>query len=193
MMKKFLSDPRKCNSASSLSGCIHRYLSKVIISLLSKSEVVVFEKTLIGRFSRVKTQLAFNTSILLPKKQKKNLKLICKTRKKDNNNYEDKRLVGKILKMDENNQYGKDMTKPLPTDSTKRPRKRPTLGEFNLIIEGISDEDKTGHLFIVEIKFNFKKRRVKNTFFSMKSTHQYLKKRRLFPPLKDVYSNCYML
>ena len=119
----------------------------------------------------------------------KKLKLIYKIRNKDNNNYEDKRLVGKILKMDENNQYRNAMTKPLQTDSIKRSKKTQTLGESNLIIEGISDEDKIGHLFIVDIEFN-EKRRVKNIFFLMKSTHQYLEKSRFFPLLKGLYSNC---
>ena len=136
MTKKFPNNPRKCTSAISLSGCIHQYLSKVIIFLPTKSEFVdVFEKTLIGGFSCVNTRLAFDTTILLPKSQsanrKRNLKLIHKIRNKENNNYEEKRLVGKILKMDENNQYVNGMTKPLPTGSIKRSKKTPTLREFN--------------------------------------------------------------
>ena len=52
MMKKFPYSPRKCTSVSSLSGCIHRYLSKAIISLPTQAEFVdVFEKTLIGGFT----------------------------------------------------------------------------------------------------------------------------------------------
>ena len=46
-------------------------------------------------------------------------------KKKDEkkNIFEDKRVVTKIIKMDENNQYGNDMTKPLPAGSTKRATK----------------------------------------------------------------------
>ena len=80
---------------------------------------------------------------MLPKnpngKPKENLKIICKT------GNEDKRIVTKILKMDENNQFGNAMTKPLPKGSIKI-KKNPTMTEFNLIIQGILDEDKAGHL-----------------------------------------------
>ena len=60
-------NPRKCNSASSLSGNIKRDLSKVIITLPTTNEIVdVFEQTLTGGFSCVNTRLAFDTKILLP-------------------------------------------------------------------------------------------------------------------------------
>ena len=40
MMNKFPYNPRKCSSGSSLSGCIHRFLSKTIIALPAKAEIV---------------------------------------------------------------------------------------------------------------------------------------------------------
>ena len=65
-------NPRKCNSASSLSGSIERDLSKVIVALPTTNEVVdVFEQTLIGGFSCVNTCLAFDTEILLPNSTEK--------------------------------------------------------------------------------------------------------------------------
>ena len=91
--------------------------------------------------------------------------MINKTRSKNNNNYEDKTLVGKILKMDENKQCGNALTKPLPTGSI-RSRETPTIREFNLIIEGISDEDKIGHLFIVDVEFNEEKTSEKHLLFN---------------------------
>ena len=39
---------------------------------------------------------------------------------KKKNNFEDKRTVTKLLKMDENNQCGNATTKPPPTGSIKR-------------------------------------------------------------------------
>ena len=57
--------------------------------------------------------------------------------------------------MDKNNQYRKAMTKPLPNGSIKR-KKIPTMKEFDLIIQGISDEDRIGHLFVVNIHFDHK-------------------------------------
>ena len=40
MMRKFPYNPRKCTSASSLSGCIHRFLLKSIITLPTQAEIV---------------------------------------------------------------------------------------------------------------------------------------------------------
>ena len=60
-------NPRKCNSASSMSGCIEREMSKVILTLPTKYErVEIFEQTVIGGFNSVNTRLAFDSHILLP-------------------------------------------------------------------------------------------------------------------------------
>ena len=67
MLKKYQYNPRKCNSASTLSGCIQRDLSKVILTLPTCNDhVEVFEKTLTGGFSAVNTRMGFDTEILLP-------------------------------------------------------------------------------------------------------------------------------
>ena len=66
-------NPRKCNSASSMSGCIEREMSKIILALPTKYEhVEIFEETVIGGFSCVNTRLAFDTQILLPNLPDKN-------------------------------------------------------------------------------------------------------------------------
>ena len=45
-------NPRKCNWASSMSGCIEREMSKIVLALPTKYEhVEIFEETVIGRFS----------------------------------------------------------------------------------------------------------------------------------------------
>ena len=60
-------NPRKCNSASTLSGCIEREMLRVIIALPASNVVVdIFEQTVTGGFSSVNTRLAFDTEILLP-------------------------------------------------------------------------------------------------------------------------------
>ena len=48
-----------------------------------------------------------------------------------------KRISSVILKMDENNQYGQAMTKPLPYEYIKRKENPPTLMEFNQILNRI--------------------------------------------------------
>ena len=69
----FKYNPRKCNSATSFSGCFHRNKSKCCIALPNDAEFVrVFKTTLIGGFSCVNTRLAFDTDILVkyPKTEK---------------------------------------------------------------------------------------------------------------------------
>ena len=57
---------QKCNLASTLSGCIEREMSKVILSLSTNNEVVeVFERITTGRFDCISTRLAFDTEILM--------------------------------------------------------------------------------------------------------------------------------
>ena len=121
MSKGFSYNPRKCTSASTLSGCIHRYMSKDIILIHTNSEVVeLFEKTLIGGMSCVNTRLAFDSSLLTGEKEQK---LIYNIRNPQTGQNESKRVVAKILKMDENNQYRNAMTKPLPTGCIKKFKK----------------------------------------------------------------------
>ena len=111
--KMFKFNSKKCDSASSFSGCVHRDKSKCLIALPSDAEQVkLFERTLIGGFSCLNTRLAFDSQILLPKNRTDNYKLIYDV--KINNIKQKKTVTTKILKMDENNQYGNAMTKPVP-------------------------------------------------------------------------------
>ena len=134
MTKKFPNNPRKCTLASSISGCIHRYLSKAIILLPIQAKIVdLFDQTLIGGFSCVNTRLAFDSKILFPQE---NLKLIYRIRNEQQNIFEDKRVVKKILKRDENNQYGNAMTKRLPTDTINKEKKSPYFEKIRLYHSG---------------------------------------------------------
>ena len=123
-------NPRKCNSAGSMSGCIEREMSKIIFALPTKyHHVKIFEKTVIGGFSCVNTRLAFDSQILLSnladkihlEKNPMNKYFNCKVvyNLKMNNEKVKKRVITKILKLDENNKYGHGMTKPLPTGCIK--------------------------------------------------------------------------
>ena len=57
------------------------------------------------------------------------------------------------------------MTKPLPTGSIKRKKIR-TKKEFDLIVQGILDENKIGSLFVVNIHFEQKNASEKQLFFN---------------------------
>ena len=103
MQDKYGFNPRKCNSASSLSSRIEREMSKVIIAFPTNPDhVEIFEKTVTGGFSCINTRLAFDTQILLPKKEDgtrdNSFKVVY------NINGENERVISKILKLDENNQ-----------------------------------------------------------------------------------------
>ena len=76
--KLFKFNPKKCNSASSFSGCAHRRKSKCNIVLPTDAEIVrVFEKTAMAGYSCINTRMAFDTDILL--KDPKNEKVLFKT------------------------------------------------------------------------------------------------------------------
>ena len=70
MQKFFKYNPRKCNSGSSFSRCVHRNKGKCCIALPTDAEHVrVFEKTLIGGFCCVNTKLTFDTKVLIDKNE----------------------------------------------------------------------------------------------------------------------------
>ena len=66
----------------------------------------------------------------------------------------ERRVISKILKFDENNQYGFAMTKPMPVGSIKE--KQADYLEFNLLFEKLNLDDPIGHIFVVDIEFNYK-------------------------------------
>ena len=70
---------------------------------------------------------------------------------------EDKRVTAVILKMDENNQYGNALTKPLPISCIKKEPKTPSIRELCLLLSGLSHLNLIGHLFVVDIEFNFER------------------------------------
>ena len=74
---------------------------------------------------------------------------------KINNEKTKKRVITKILKLDENNQYGHGMTKPLPTGCIKD-NDDISWETFNILLESVNFDDKIGHLYIVDIEFDFK-------------------------------------
>ena len=84
------------------------------------------KKILIGGFSCVNTRLAFDTQILLS--DNKNEKVLF-----DLNIDGKKQTKGssiKILKIDENNQYGQAMTKPFPYGCMKKQEQPPPTPTF---------------------------------------------------------------
>ena len=160
-------NPRKCISASALSGCIEIEMLRVIIALPTSNEVIdIFEQTITGSFSSVDTRLALNTEILLPNLIQKNSEEDCQKyynykvcyniKLNDDEECMKKRVITKILKFDENNQYGYDMTKLLPTGCIKE-NLDITWRTFHLLLKKVSLDDQIGHLYVVDIEFDHKK------------------------------------
>ena len=173
---------RKYNSSSSMSGCIAREMSKIVLALPTKYEhVEIFEQTLIGGFSSVNTRLDFDSQILLPNLNEHvdlknnpmnkdfNYKVVYNL-KIENENAQKKRVITKILKLDENNQYGNGITKPLPTGCIKDA----SWQTFNFLLEKVDFEDKIGHLYIVDIEFDIKN-----------ATERELTYNEIYPPITE--------
>ena len=164
-------NPRIINSASKLSGCIQREKSKCILALpIDNTQMEIFEKTLCGGFSSVNTRLSFDTELLMPNLKKSDyekmnidesfkafkrdhLKVVYSLKLDDEKSFQKKRVITKIIKFDENNQYGFAMTRPMPTGCIKQNNSTSWL-EFNLLLEKVSLDDSIGHLFIVDIEFD---------------------------------------
>ena len=146
MKKKFGFNPRKCNSASTLSGCVQCNQSKVIIALPTNySHAEIFEKTLIGDFTCVNNRLGFDTEVLLPNfddyskmdidesfqaYKNQDYKLGYNIKLDDDELSSQRRVISKSIKFDENNQYGFAMTKPMPVGAIKE--KDPSWTEYNI-------------------------------------------------------------
>ena len=122
MHKIYCFNPKKCNSASAMSGYIEREVFKIILALPTKLDhVEIFEQTVTGGFSSVNTRLAFDTKILLLNlpKLKPNLDFENNPMSKDfdykvvyilklgKNKAQKKRVISTTLQLDENNQYDK--------------------------------------------------------------------------------------
>ena len=87
-----------------------------------------------GGYSCVNTRMGFDTNIFL--KDTKNKKVLFKTADGPL-----KRFSSKIIKMDENNQYGMAMTRPLPYGCIKR-KKTLNFKELEQLLKSITLEDK---------------------------------------------------
>ena len=88
------------------------------------------------------------------------LKVIYSLKLDKNDSFEKKRVITKIVKFDENNQYGFAMTKPMLTGCIKE-YNSPFWLTFNLLLGKVSLDDPICHLFVVDIEFDKKKRNEK--------------------------------
>ena len=182
-------NPRIINSASKLSGCIQREKSKCILALpINNIQMEVFEKTVCGGFSSVNNRLSFDTEILMPNLKasdydkmnidesfnaykRDDLKVVYSLKLDNERKFSKKRIISKIVKLDENNQYGYAMTRPMPTGCIKE-NNSPSWLKFNLLLETVTLEDKIGHLFIVDIEFDVENADERKYFYN-----------EIFPPI----------
>ena len=166
-------NPRIINSANKLSGCIQGEKSKCILALpISNTQMEIFKKILCVGFSSVNTRPSFDTELLMPNLTKSDyqnmnidqsfkafkrddLKVVHSLKLDDEKSFWKKRVITKIIKFDENNQYGFAMTRLMPTGCIKQ-NTSPSWLEFNLLLEKVSLEDSIGHLFVVDIEFDEK-------------------------------------
>ena len=71
-----------------------------------------------------------------------NYKLGYKLKLDKDEKYKDYRIISKIIKFDEHNQYGFAMTKPMPVGGIKD--KEPNWKEFNLLMKTVILDDPRG-------------------------------------------------
>ena len=124
--------------------------------------------------SIVNARVGFDSNIFIKDKQQK---LVFKIRNKETNEIENRRVSKVILKMDENNQYGNAMTKPLPTGCIKKEAYTLNIRELSLLLSGISQNDEIGHLFVVDLEFNVERATGKELFFNEIYTPLFEKKK----------------
>ena len=134
----------------------------------------ILEKTVAGGFSSINNRLSFDTEILMPNLSKRDyntmttdqrfkaykrddLKVVYSLKLDGESKPETRCVISTILKLDENNQYGFAMTKPMPTGCIKE-YPSPSWLKFNVLLENVSLDDPIGHLFIVDIEFDEKTR-----------------------------------
>ena len=142
----------------------------------------MFQNTLTDEFICVNTRLGFDTEIFLSDHSKadfnkinfdksfkafkrQGLKTVYKLKLDGENSCSNRRVISKILKLNENNQYGHAMTRPLPTACMEKQESIPSRKKFNRILETANLEDTIAHLFVVSIKFNFNKSNVKTLMY----------------------------
>ena len=131
--------------------------------------------------SIVNTRVRFDSYIFIKGKEQK---LVYKIRNREANEMEDKRVSAVILKTDENNQYENAMTKPLPVGCIKKNPSTPSIHELCFLLSSLSHLDPIGHLFVLDIEFDFE-RAIEKELFLMKFTFLCFKKRRYCPLLID--------
>ena len=163
MRDRYGFNPRKCNSASTLSGYIEREMSRVIIAPPNSNEVLdICEQTITGGFSCVNNRLATDSEIFLPNTKKKHdncrkdykFKVVYHV-KLDNEKPQPKIVTTKILKLDENGQYGFGMTKPLPTGCIKA-NSDISFKKLNDLTRTLDIDLPIGHLYVVDTEFDHK-------------------------------------
>ena len=85
--------------------------------------------------------------------------------------------------MDEGNQYGMAMTKPLPYGCIKRKERILSFEELDQLLKSVTLEDKIGHIFTVDIEFS--DINPKHCFL-MRFIHPFLKKIKKFHRIYDL-------
>ena len=137
----------------------------------------------------INARLAVDTEILLPnlinteasEPQRDYNYKVCYRIKLNN----EKEYAKKILKLDENKQYGYGMTKPLPTGCIKE-NLDVSWRTFNLLLEKVSLNDQIGHLYVVDIEFDHKNATENQTVYN-EIYPPIIEKQKIINPSKGLY------
>ena len=86
----------------------------------------------------------------------RNYKACFRLKLDSDKNYITKRVISKILKLDEKNQYDYAMTRPLSTVCVKK-EPEPTWRTFNILLEKVDLDNPVGHLLVADKSFDYEK------------------------------------
>ena len=112
----------------------------------------------------------------------------------DKNKTQKRRIVSKILKLDENNQYGNGMTKPLPTGYITKPLSTKDDSDiswvaFNFLLETVDFKDTIEHLYVVDIEIDYENATEKMMAYN-EIYRLIIEKHKIIDHAKDLFFNC---
>ena len=140
-------EPKNFSSLATFSKASQYLFNKSVSTTPKLADVcIAFEKAIIGGFAATPMRLSFDSKIFSGREEKGLWVTI---------NGKKHRVYSKILKFDENNQYGFAMTKKLPYGCVRKQivakDERVATEELNNILNRYKSYDVVGHLFCVDL------------------------------------------
>ena len=138
-------EPKAYSSTCTFTGNAMLKQSKITINKAPNLKCLeAFEKSIVGGYTSTPIRISFNTSLI----SNEGIDLLLPD---ENNKVSKKKVFTSVLKLDQINQYGMAMTKPLPKGGI---REQKINGDFDIekYLDEYNEESKVGHMFKVVIE-----------------------------------------